>query len=149
VYDERVTAVALRAGRADAPITVVAAPGERPVLRGLLWLNNASYWTLSGINVTWSAADGPTDHMVKMVDGVGWVYRDAEIWGAHSFAALLVAGSPSNWAVVDNYIHDTYATNGLNQDHLIYCNCGSGGGVIERNLLVDSPNGKAVKLGGS
>ncbi|MCC6555821.1 MAG: hypothetical protein IT372_22900 [Polyangiaceae bacterium] len=35
----------------------------------------------------------------------------------------------------------------MNQDHLIYVNAGTGGGVIERSILVSSPNGRGVKIG--
>ena len=85
--------------------------------------------------------------MVKFTNGDHWSFTDAEVWGAHSFAGLLVAGTTGNWLVARNYIHDTYPTNGINQDHLIYVNADGPGGVIERNLLVNSENGRAVKVG--
>ena len=146
-YPERIRSVAVAAGSSDAPINVVAAPGERPVIEGLLWLKGASWWTVSGINVTWSAANDANEHMVKFTDGHHWRFTDAEVWGARSFAGILVAGQPSEWSLDHLYVHDTAATNGLNQDHLIYVNAGTGAGVIERNLLVGSPNGRAVKIG--
>ena len=51
-----------------------------------------------------------------------------------------------------NYIHDTVPSNDTNQDHLIYVETVSGQGlgatgVIERNVLAHSPNGRAVKIG--
>lgn len=43
-------------------------------------------------------------------------------------------------------IHDTYASNATNQDRLIYVS-NALGGVIERNLLYNSPNRQAIKVG--
>jgi hypothetical protein len=43
-------------------------------------------------------------------------------------------------------MHDTYPSNATNQDHLIYAN-NAISGVIERNLLYNSPNGRAIKVG--
>ena len=154
-YREQITSVSIHPGTASAPVTVQAYPGERPVVEGLLWVSGASYWTFDGINVTWDPAITDTSlHMVKMTNGVGWSFRNAELWGAHSYAALLIAsttaGEPAGWSVTGNCIHDTYTSNSTNQDHLIYVNSGlsTAGGVIERNLLFGAPNGEGVKLGG-
>jgi hypothetical protein len=154
-YVENITGTSVRPGTASAPILVTNYPGERPVIEGLLWLRSPSYWTFDGINVTWNPANGSTSHMVKFTDGVGWTLRNGELWGAHSYAALLVAGDvtgqPASWTVANNCIHDTYASNDVNQDHLIYANTGTspGSGVIARNILFNATNGEAVKLGGA
>lgn len=145
-YPERV-AMTVAAGTSTAPIYVVAAAGERPVIQGLLWLKGASHWTLDGINVTWASSNLPSEHMVKMTDGTGWRITNAELWGAHSYAALLVNGAPSQWSIDHDYIHDTYKSNSTNQDHLIYVNAGMGSGTIERNVFAHSPNGRGVKIG--
>jgi hypothetical protein len=146
-YAERITSVVLTPGTASAPVRVAAYPGERPVVAGLLWLKNASYWTFDGINVTWSPANTASEHMVKLTDGVGWRFTNAEVWDAHSFAAILVAGTPSGWSLDHLRVHDTVPSNGTNQDHLLYVNAGTGGGVVEHNLLTGSPNGRAIKVG--
>ena len=153
-YVERVVRVPIHEGTASQPITVRAYTGERPVLQGLLWLNRPSYWVIDGLNVTWDDATGNRrEHMVKVTDGVGWTIRNAEIWGAKSFAAVLVAtgtpGEPRNWRITGCAIHDTNPTHRINQDHLIYVNSGGhpNNGRIERNLLYNAPNGEAVKLG--
>jgi hypothetical protein len=154
-YMEDVTGIGIHPGTAASPILVKAYPGERPVLQGLLWLTNPSYWTLDGLNVTWnSATDTASEHMIKMTNGVGWTFKDAEVWGAHSFAGMLVAGTvsgqPANWRVAYCCFHDTYPSNSTNQDHLIYANTGmsAGPGVIERNIMYNATNGEGVKLAG-
>lgn len=146
-YEERLRDLDIRPGREDAPITVRAADGARPVVEGLLWLSGADHWRISGINVTWSDDNRRDEHMVKFTDGEGWQFTDAEVWGARSYAAILVVGEPSDFLLARLYVHDTKKANGRNEDHLIYLNSGSGGGVVERNVLVGSPNGRAVKIG--
>jgi len=144
----------IRPGSAGSPILVQAAPGERPVIQGLLWLESPSHWTLDGINVTWRTGNDRSDHMVKMTNGSGWTLKNAELWNASSYAALLVAGTkggePSGWTVRDSCLHDTRPVNGRNQDHLLYANTGptAGPGLVTRNLLFNATNGHAVKLGG-
>jgi hypothetical protein len=152
-YRERIK---LRAptGRPDARITVRALPGERPVVVGQLWLGDASYWTLDGINVTW-AAGNPTEPMMRMYGGTGWIVRGAEISGAHSTSALHVDDGPRNdlgaWQVVGNCIHDTHPTDGANQDNNIYVDDMSRSrdprGLIERNIVFNAPNGRGIKFG--
>ena len=77
--------------------------------------------------------------MIKFVDGVGWTFRNAEVWGAHSFAAMLIsggtAGEPANWTVSRNCVHDTYKTNDTNQDQLIYANTGLSAGRVSSSRI--------------
>jgi hypothetical protein len=85
--------------------------------------------------------------MVKFTGGTGWTLSGGEFSQAKSYAALLISGGASRFTVSDMYIHDTRKANGRNQDHLIYVNTDARGGVIERNVLVGSPNGRAIKVG--
>jgi hypothetical protein len=153
-YVENIRSPSIRSGSPSARILIRNYPGERPVLEGLLWLSGANYWTVNGINVTWNPANIRTEHMVKMTNGVGWVFENSELWGARSYAGMLVAGTtvsqPANWVVRGNCIHDTAPSNGINQDHNLYVNTGlsAGEGLIERNLLFNAPNGMNIKLGG-
>lgn len=134
-------------GRQDARITVKAYPGEEPLVVGIFWVSNADYWTFDNIDVTWDTANTNTqEHMVRMYGGYGWIYQNSEIYGARSYAGFLVNGKSTGWLIANNYIHDTVPSNALSQDHLIYISDGSDG-IVERNLLVGSPNGRGVKLG--
>lgn len=145
-YDEDVD-VDVREATEAKPIRVVAAEGARPVVQGLLWLSNLTWWDISGINVTWDDDNEADEHMVKLTDGAHWRFADAELWGARSYAALLVDGDPENFLLTGLYVHDTYPANETNQDHLVYLNCGTGGGVVERSVLARSENGRALKIG--
>lgn len=147
-YTEQIDLRDLGVGTADEPIVVRPADGERPVVVGLLWLSGLEHWTIEGINVTWDdERNSSNQHMVKLDGGRNWRFSDAEIWGARSFAGVLVSGLPENFVLSGLYVHDTAPANDRNQDHLIYLNCGTHGGLIERNLLVGSKNGRAIKIG--
>ena len=124
-------------------------PGNDPSSPDFFRPKNTDHWTFNGINVTWDATNNASNqHMVKLTHGTGWTWKNAELWGAKSFAAMLIAGDARNYTIAGNYIHDTAATNGINQDHLLYVNTtGTGGGRIHHNLLVGCPNGRAVKVG--
>jgi hypothetical protein len=146
-YSERLDDIEVNPGTKKKPVTVVAAPGATPVLRGLLWLPDANYWSFRGLNVTWSHHNSSDDHMIKFDGGTGWSFTDAEVSDARSYAAILVTGDATNWRLSGLFVHNTHRTHDDNQDQLIYVSSTDGGGVIEHCLLTDSPNGRAVKIG--
>ena len=147
-YRERITGADVQPGTALEPITVTAYPGEAPVLQGALWLRDASHWDISGLNVTWDPATGrPSDHMVKLEGGRGWSFTDAEVWDARGYSAILVAGEAVDWSLQRLYVHDTHATHRRNQDNLVTVSGNARAGVIQRNLLTGSPNGRAIAVG--
>jgi hypothetical protein len=147
------------AGTATSRITVRAAAGERPVLHGLLWLGAPSYWTISGLNVTWGSSNTRSEAMVRLYGGTGWVFENAEVWGARSVAGLMVNESANNtvaplgtWKLRGLCVHDTLPSNGRNQDHNVYVDDMSkhspaARGVIEHSIFYGAPNGNNVKLG--
>jgi hypothetical protein len=153
-YVQRVKATALVPGALGRRILVANFPGERPVIHGMFWLAYPSYWTIDGINVTWDAAN-PNQHMVQIYGGTNWVLEHAEIWGAHSYAGLLIGDGERNnlgqFTVRDNCIHDTYPTNGANEDHDVYIDDTTHSpnvrGLIERNIIYGARNGRGIKLG--
>jgi hypothetical protein len=152
-YLERVK-LDVTAGRPTAPIVVRPYGTERPLIVGQLWLGEASYWTISGINVAWSA-DDPDEPMLRMFGGTHWVYRDSIIVGAHSTSDLHIDDGPNDdlgsWAVVNNCIADTVPTNGPNQDHNVYVDdmghSPDPSGLIAHNIIFGAPNGRGIKLG--
>jgi hypothetical protein len=125
---------------------IVAYSGERPVVVGLMWLSSLSNVTIDGINVTWNSSNNSSQHMVKFSGGSGWIYQNSEVWGAHSYAGILISGGASNFKLSNLFVHDTYPSNSTNQDHLVYIN-DANGGIVERSLFVNSTNGRGIKLG--
>jgi lipopolysaccharide exporter len=153
IYEERVKVVAAP-GRRNARVRVSNYPGERPVLRGQLWIGDPSYWTIRGLAVQWGA-DNPDEPLVRIYGGTGWRLTRSEISGSRSTSGLQVDDGPRNnlgrWLVKRNCIHDTFPTDGLNQDHNLYVGDMSASpnprGVIARNILFNAENGRGIKLG--
>jgi hypothetical protein len=145
-----------RPGRADAPIRLQNAPGERVVIKGTLQLEQADYWRVSGINVTQDPNGPRKEFLVKFDGGRGWQYLNAEIWGTRGVSNLMISGSerfgpPRDYRIANNCIHDNNAVGDpFMNDHNIYLMPGydSGPAVIEHNLLFNAENGAAIKAAG-
>jgi hypothetical protein len=154
-YRERVVKLKIRLGAPGARIVVQAFPGERPVVRGLVWLRRPSYWTFDGINVTWDPAENrPYQQMVKVNGGVGWTWRNSEVWGARSYADFVVTGStpgePADWSLRGNCFHNSRArSEGRWHTSLSVGDVtpGSGPGLVARNLFWSESAGRNITLG--
>jgi len=136
-------------GTSTARITVGSYPGERAVVRGLVRLRDADWWTFRRFHVTWGGG-GYSDHMVKLIGGTGWILERSELWGARSFANLLVTGNPHRWVVRYNRIHDVYGgESNLYRSHNIYVHTGTSAtaGRIARNIVYNASHGSNIKLG--
>jgi PST family polysaccharide transporter len=152
-YDERVKLVAAP-GRRHARIHVSNYPGERPLLRGQLWIGDPSYWSVRGLAVEWGPSS-PDEPLVRIYGGTGWRLTRTEIRGSRSTSGLQVDDGPRDnlgrWLVKGNCIHDTLATDGLNQDHNLYVGDMTASphprGVISHNILYNAENGRGIKLG--
>jgi hypothetical protein len=138
----------------EQPILVQAAPGERVVLKGVLHVAGASYWTFDGINVT-RDPDRPKDqYLVKLVDGVGWKFINAEVWGTRGVSNVMIngtkAGEPRDWRFVGNCVHGVGDGPHFMNYHNMYLTPGvrSGSGFIARNLFFDVANGNHIKAAG-
>lgn len=157
VYNERVSYNVgdgrreIQAGTADAPILVTNVAGERPVIKGLLRLSDASFWVFSGINVTSdSGSYGSGDMLVKFRGGTGWVFANAEVWDAKTYGAVRVEPSstsePRDWRIVGNCVHHTRTVHDPYRDHNFYVAAGING-LIEHNIIYAAPNGQNIKVG--
>jgi hypothetical protein len=140
----------LRSGTAKARITVRNYPGEKPTIKGRVHLYSPDYWTFDGFNVTWNTGNF-TDHMVKFIGGRDWILENSQIWGAKSFANVLVCCSPSNWVMRNNTIYDAYGgESNIFRSHNLYVNTNldAGPGLIEHNLFFNAPHGCNIKIAG-
>jgi hypothetical protein len=154
VYREQLVRLDIHRGTPRKRITVQAYPGERPVVQGAVWLFRPSYWTVDGLHVTWddSSADSPL-HMVKVSGGVGWVWRNSEIWGSRGQANVLITGpgfrEPSDWLFTGNCIHDVRPERSdIRGTNLSIGDMNEAGpGRVTRNLIFDAPGGRGITLG--
>ena len=153
-YHERLSNLALHPGAPGEEILIQAYPGERPVVHGTVALRRPSYWLIDGLNVTWDdAMVNPPPHMVKLVGGAGWSWRNSEIWGAvgvsNVFVAGLDEGEPADWSFVGNCVHGlTVAPDANRGSNMTVGDMDGGGpGLIERNLFFDVQSGRNLTLG--
>ena len=129
--------------------------GERPVVKGQLWLISPRYWTIRGINVTRSGRT--RNNLARVSGGTHWVWENSEIWNSRAQAGLLIDDGADDdrpigrFTVRRNCIHDTVPNAGPNQDHNIYVSDFNGSpgadGLIERNIMRNATNGRGIKFG--
>jgi hypothetical protein len=152
-YHEALVKVHVHPGTKRRPITMMAYPGEHPVVHGLVWLRQPSYWQFSGINVTWDpAVRSGTRPMVKVTGGVGWSWRDSDIWGSQGSANMVIAGyrhkEPADWTLADNCIHDVRPSRLIKRSsNLTVGNMQGGPGSVTRNLIFNAPGPQNVVIG--
>ncbi len=133
--------------------TVESVAGEQPVVKGLFWVSGATGWTFNNVDVTWPTSGATSsDQMVRIRNAHDWRYTGSDIGNAHSTAAFGLNSTVYSFRIDHNRIHDTVPSNGTNQDHLVYVETAAtaipgGVGTIDRNVLVGSPNGRAIKIG--
>jgi hypothetical protein len=141
-------------GKPNARITVASAScASRAVIQGSLLASGLQYWTFTQLVFRATVAGKPA---VLMDQGVGWTVSYSEISGAaqtRAFANLAITGSggtPRNFLVTQNCVHNAALTNRGNTDHNIYVayqGTAASGGVISRNTIANAPQGAGIKLG--
>jgi hypothetical protein len=153
-YRETLVKLHVHVGTPTQRTTVMPYPGERPVIRGVFWLLRPSYWTVDGLNVTWDPSIRPAPrHMVKVTGGVGWVWRNSEIWGSRAATNMLISGygahEPNDWTLTHNCIHDVRPPTGIHRSSNLTIGAmkAAGPGSITRNLIVNSPGPQNVAFG--
>ncbi len=125
-YAERV--VARAGGRFTARATLIAYPGERPVLAGRLKIT-ARYFRVSGFAFRSNGTE----------EAIVWVgARNVEVSlnEIHDGTTSCVFGGGDRVRIVSNWIHDcgTHHVNGLPQDHGIYWT-GGNDSLIANNVI--------------
>lgn len=160
VPDAQKTSSNIARGTASAPIVLQAAPGETVTVTGRLQLKNADYWTVEGIHFEYSATSTGTGAVVQFLGGTGWRFVNNEVSHSRGWANLIVeptdvtapstANAPHDYRIAGNCIHDadrpaSESDRGKVHDVYLATSIWSTGGVVERNLIGDAPNGAAIK----
>jgi hypothetical protein len=147
----------LTRGTAEHPIRVTAADRARPpLLVGAIQFDHADYWTFSHLRIVGNVAHTPS---LVFNGGTGWLFADSEVSGAAETGALAnvaIEGAtadgtmPTHWRFARNCVHgggDDPAVH-PGRMHEIYVTAqGDAFGHITRNVLYDTPDGAAVKVG--
>ncbi len=141
---------------AGADGVIVRGEGD-PLIIGQLSLSNADGWVLDGLSVT-PAANASHEPVVKMLGGNGWRWTNCEIFGGSSVATMSIGNwtgkIPTNFRLDHCFIHDNAGDPGYtdNRSHNLYVFTVDeipANGIIEDNLIVHSPRGWNVKIGGT
>jgi hypothetical protein len=154
-YQEFISKIHIHPGTRSNPVLVKAVQGERPLVKGAVFLRQPSYWTIDGIDVTADPdqAEVPSA-LVKLTGGVGWVWRNSEIWGTESGANVLIAGydgtdEPTKWTFKRNCVHDVNVVGAHRVANLSigHMSSDADSGRVIRNIFFDVPNGKNIVVG--
>ena len=151
-YREELEHLSMHKGTADEPIIVTNFPGERPVVEGYVSLRRMRYWTIDGLNVTWdNSLTNPPRFMVKLTGGIGWSWRDSEIWGSLGAANLFVTGfkvgEPADWSLVGNCIHGLRPPGSRASNLMLGDMDRAGPGLVSRNLIYEPENQQNIAIG--
>lgn len=115
---------------------------------GLLRFNDPQNVIMQNMKVTWQSGDLATEHMFKISGGSNWTLRNSEIYGAQSYANILITENSTNWKILKNYIHDVANITPVNstvQNHNIYVGQANYG-LIAGNRIKNAPRGRCIKI---
>jgi hypothetical protein len=152
VYHEQIDHLQLHPGTPAAPITVLAYPGENPVLAGTVSLRRPTYWLIDNLDVTGDrSAKGQSPYMVKVIGGHAWTWQDSEFSGTLGKANVMITGAglgePSGFQFRGNCIH------GLPKPPMRSTNLFLGAmergahGVVARNVIFNADGQANVRIG--
>jgi hypothetical protein len=151
-YRERIDHVRLHFGTTTAPITVLAYPGENPVLVGTLSLRRPLYWLIDNLDVR---GDPSVAHqasfMVKVVGGHAWTWQNSEFTGTGGRANVLITGfgvgEPSGFRFSGNCLHGLPNPPMGSTNLFLGSMLGGARGVVERNVIFNTDGQPNVRIG--
>ena len=153
IYHGSIHRVGLHDGAPGAPITVLAYPGENPVLAGTVSLNRPRYWLIDNLDVTGDRSPTGEDprFMVKVVGGHSWTWQNSEFSDTVGSANVLITGwgmdEPWGFRFTGNCLH------GLPEPPMSSTNLFLGamgpvaGGVLARNVVFNTDDQPNVTIG--
>ena len=151
-YHEQINHVRLHDGTSTAPITVLAYPGENPVLEGSVSLRRPAYWLIDNLDVHGDrVARAQASFMVKVVGGNSWTWENSEFTGTTGRANVMITGfgigEPSGFRFVGNCLHGL-PTPPTGSANLFLGSMFRGAyGTVERNVVFNSDGQPNVRIG--
>jgi hypothetical protein len=112
-YHEEIAHVVLHRGKPDKPITVMAYPGENPVLVGSISLRRPANWLIDNLDVAGDPSvprSRQPKSMVKVVGGHGWTWQNSDFARTTRRANVKITGwgkvEPAAFKFRANCLHD-------------------------------------------
>jgi hypothetical protein len=152
-YHENIDRLRLHAGTAESPITVLAYPGENPVLAGTVSLARPTYWLIDNLDVTGEKRTKGAEpaFMVKIIGGQHWTWQNSEFSGTVSHANVMITGwgvgEPSGFTFRGNCLHGLPKPP-MSSANLFLGSMKSGAyGTVSRNVVFNNEEQPNVRIG--
>jgi len=151
-YHEQIDHVRLHSGTSQAPITVLAYPGENPVLVGNISLLRPDNWLIDNLDVTGdpSVKNQPA-FMVKVIGGRDWTWQNSEFTHAVGSANVMITGwgfgEPAGFSFTDNCLHGLPAPPASSTNLFLGSMLLGAHGTISRNVVFNHDGQANVRIG--
>jgi hypothetical protein len=151
-YREQIDHVRLHLGTATDPITVLAYPGENPVLVGSVSLRRPAYWLIDNLDVQGDpSAPAQASFMVKVIGGHEWTWENSEFSDTVGRANVMITGfgigEPAGFSFTGNCLHGLPAPP-MGSTNLFLGSMLTGAhGLVERNVVFNTDDQSNLQLG--
>jgi hypothetical protein len=151
-YRENLDHVTLHTGKSSSPITVLAYPGENPVLVGSVSLNRPTYWLIDNLDVTGDPASAhPPRFMVKVIGGRSWTWENSEFRNTVSGANVLITGfgvdEPAGFDFNGNCLHGLPPGPSTSTNLFLGTMHSGAYGTVARNVVFNTDGQPNVRIG--
>ena len=152
IYHENIAHVRLHQGTAQSPITVLAYPGENPVLKGTVSLRRPTYWLIDNLDVTGAVhARNQASFMVKIIGGRAWTWEDSEFTDTVGRANVLITGwgvdEPAAFKFTGNCLHDLPRPPMGSTNLFLGAMQAGAHGIVSRNVVFNADGQPNVRIG--
>jgi hypothetical protein len=151
-YRENINRLRIHAGTAAHPITVLAYPGENPVLEGSLSLNRPAHWLIDNLDVT--SDPNSRNHpsfMVKVLGGRSWTWQNSQFSGTRGQANVMITGwgvdEPAGFTFTGNCLHGLPARPAGSSNLFLGAMRSGAHGLVSRNIVFNHDNQPNVQIG--
>jgi hypothetical protein len=153
-YHETIDRFHLHQGRPDKPITVLAYPGENPVLVGSISLRRPVNWLIDNLDVTGDPGVPETQrasYMVKVVGGRGWTWQNSVFARTTGRANVMITGwgvtEPTGFNFRGNCLHDVPEPPQGSTNLFVGPMKRFASGTVSRNVIFNYDRQPNVRLG--
>jgi hypothetical protein len=152
LYHEHVDHLRLHSGTPELPITVLAYPGENPVVVGTVSLLRPAYWLIDNLDVRGDPGAGQqSSFMVKVVGGRKWTWENSEFSGSVGRANVMITGwgiaEPSGFSFTGNCLHGLPRPPQSSTNLFLGSMLPGAHGLVSRNVVFNQDDQANVRIG--
>jgi hypothetical protein len=151
-YREQIEHVRLHVGTATDPITILAYPGENPVLVGTLSLRRPRYWLIDNLDVRGDpSARSQASFMVKVIGGHAWTWENSQFSDTVGRANVLITGfgigEPDGFRFSGNCLHGLPPPKKGSTNLFLGSMLRGAHGIVERNVVFNTDDQPNLRIG--